>query len=188
MDDFVVISTEAESNSTSSPFDILYIRDIPNKQIVREYIFPESLLQNRNDNIICSYNIINQMFLDIPREDIYIHDCINRNKDDILRYVVNHYDSKDKFMIYFFLTQISFVLPLEIMYKITRGVNDEIVIADNCNSRVEIRMYPGKVIVTKTLQAVFPKGSVFLKFLKFKVTMDVNTSLGMTRIFIESVL
>jgi hypothetical protein len=180
MDDFVIITDDKKN----IPFvDFLYVKNIDNKDIVSQYIF------DKVDNIKCVFNIINQMFIDIPREDVYIKDKKIDNIYDILYYIEQNFLQKNKLLVYFFFTQICFVIPLKILYDMTKNINEDIIITDG--GRNNINIYNNTIIVKKKLNSVLPdyyeKSCEMINFLSFDIIMEVDFVMNTTQLYIESV-
>lgn len=145
-------------------------------------------------NIKEDHKAFHQFCLDIPRQDVYL---VSDNDTPILTTSIsevtdyinsNHCLRADKWLVYFFLTQTALSIPMLLLDKILKNLNNNLVISESSPSRRTIIYINSDTIsIRKLLQAISEtENREFKRVLNFELCMEVDLLTCETTVYISS--
>ena len=165
METFVVVVTD-NCDIISSP-DFSFTKCYSNSELLEEF----------DDEYV---SIINQMELDVPRQDIYEGDNKLKNLEDVLLYIsLSKYLKKFQMHVYLMLSQTILSIPVIILFNICGNINPDLVVSEN-GYRTIIKMSPTQISVEKKLIASMPISGEIEKKIEFYIFINTDFEKGNT--------
>lgn len=168
-----------DRNNDTLSSDFTFIKTIPNKTIIEDYE-------------ISLDNVLKQVFLDLDRQRNFIDNEQVFNFSEIMDYInLNPYLKSSLSIVLLFLTQIVFVIPLKIIYKLTSNINKDIIISEepiskNKDRKSLINIFPDSIIVNKKLNCVIPTDYGLEKIFNLDISLENDLVFNETILMIKS--
>jgi len=120
-------------------------------------------------------SVINQMELDVPRQDIYVGGNKLKKVADVLLYIsTSEYLKKFQMYVYLILSQTILSIPVKVLFNICGNINPDLIVSEN-GHRTLIKMGNDEISVEKKLIASLPnKDGGIEKKIKFDIFINMN--------------